>query len=176
MISNLAATISRTQDIANTVSKIKESGISAASKRKEFAAAKLRELQERLRIMLLFVNVGGTGDAKGAAQLARELAVAVREYAGAGNGAQEANGVAVATSASENQSSKFLSDAKQLATQIKSFIAGEVQKARRRHVHEEPHEKEINAMNSAIDDASQSLGQGSTVTPAISIAGFSVSA
>ncbi len=182
MISNLSATIQRTQDIADAVSKIKQSSIDGASKRKEIAAAKLQELRERLRIMLLFSNVGSKGNAAAAAQLAKELAAAVKEYASASGVIQEAGGDAASASSASavaKADTEFITGAKQLATQIKAFIASEVQKAKRHHKHEDAHEKTISELNSAIDDASKSLGLNSSITPAytvdISVATVSVS-
>ena len=92
MISNLSATIQRTQEIASVVPKISQSGVEAASKRKEFAEAKLQELLERSRILLLFGNTARKGHAAAATQLAKELVAAVKEYNNASDAIEEAGG------------------------------------------------------------------------------------
>ncbi len=177
MISSISSSISRTQGISNAAAQINDAAASAASKRKELAVEQLKALRERLHILMLLSSAAGKGTAASAAQIAKEVATAVKEYASAaGVESSTSNAVATGLAVLSKQDAEFLSSAKQLSAQVKSILAVEAKKAKLKHAPEELHQKEVGLMDAAISDAEKSLGKNSTATPAVetSVAGFYV--
>ncbi len=177
MISSISSSISRTQGISNAAVQINDAAASAASKRKELAVEQLKALRERLHILMLLSSAAGKGTAASAAQIAKEVATAVKEYASAaGVESSAANTAAASPEVLSKQDAEFLSSAKQLSAQVKSILAVEAKKAKLKHAPEELHQKEVGLMDAAISDAAKSLGKNSTPAPAVetSVAGFYV--
>jgi hypothetical protein len=155
---------------------IKQAAKDAAAKRKALAAERLKMLAERLRVLMLLSSAdhkGNKGNIEAAAGIAKEVAAAVKDYAGASadiaaqaatSSASSAASGSIATAASPNtqgistEDEAFLNTAIQLSSQVKSFIAQEIQKAKHRHLNPDTHQGDINVMDNSILDAAKSMG------------------
>jgi hypothetical protein len=163
---------------------IKQANADAAAKRKALAAERLKMLAERLRVLMLLASADGKGSKRNieaAAGIAKEIASAVKDYAGASadiaaqaatsadssststttaSTATESTAVTVTmnTQGLSTEDEAFLNTAIQLSAQVKTFIALEIQKARHRHENPDTHQGDINVMDNAIIDAAKSLG------------------
>jgi cell division septation protein DedD len=162
---------------------IKQTAKDAAAKRKALAAERLKMLAERLRVLMLLSSAdrkGIKGNIEAAAGIAKEIAATVKDYAGASadiaaQAATSSDSSATSTTSSTTSSSvaaaattstqgvstedeAFLNTAVQLSSQVKSFIAQEIQKAKQKHLNPDTHQSEINVMDNSILDAAKSMG------------------
>ncbi len=135
------------QGIFEVVQKINDVASEAAAKRKALAVERMKGLQERLQVMMLFAAIGIKGNAETAAQVAKEIAATVKDYA-------DASGTTNTDAGGFNQADEnFLGLAKVLSYQVKAIISFEAAKAK----YPEKHQSAIYQMDTAINDAEKSL-------------------
>ena len=154
-LGNQLASSKRTQNIPEVVQKINDITDEVAAKRKSIAAEQLNALREKLRIMLMFSSLDNKNNAATAAQIAKEIAGAVNDYANASGDHGQAQGLS-------QQDQQFLNTAKQLAAQVKAIIVSETEKARRKHQTPESHHAIVSTMDAAIEHLSHTLGLDSS--------------
>jgi len=137
----------RTQGLSEVAQKINDVSSEVAAKRKALAVERMKGLQERLYVMMLFAAIGSKGSAETAAQVAKEVAATVKDYADAsGTTNTDAGGI---NQADEN----FLGLAKALSYQVKAIISFEAARTK----FPEKHSAVIYQMDTAINDAEKSL-------------------
>ncbi|MFM9913331.1 MAG: hypothetical protein ACKVN9_07355 [Methylophilaceae bacterium] len=130
---------------------INSAGDAALAKRKELAVTRMKGLQERLAVMMMFAAIGSKGTAASAAQVAKEIAGTVKDYADASGKSANADAQGV-NQADEN----FLGMARVLSSQVKAIIYFEAASAK----YPEKHASEIYQMDTAINSAEKSLHSG----------------
>lgn len=168
MIPNIPSVFNRTQPATSPASQINDAAADGAAKRKVIAAEQLKVLRERLRVLMLIPS-NGNGTAASAAQVATEVAAAVKNYAAVSGTQSNAS----STTEVSKQDTEFLSTATQLSAQVKSILTAEARKTKARHSPEERYQREVNQMDAAIADATKSLKHDSLAMPiAASPTGF----
>jgi len=143
----------KTSTLSSAAISINASADAALARRKSLAVERMKGLQERLAVTMMFAALGTKGNAGAAAQIAKEIAGTVKDYADASGANTDVDPYVL-----NQEDKKFLGLARALSYQVKSIISFEAARAR----YPEKHKKEISQMDAAINDAGKSLGHDRT--------------